>query len=139
MDNLTKEQLSKNMRRIRSRDTGIELLLRRALWHRGFRYRKNYDTLPGKPDIVFLKRKLAVFCDSEFFHGKDWETQKQRIVNGNNSEYWLKKIQRNMDRDRSVSQQLENLGWKVLRFWGRDIKKSVEQCVDIIEKNLAED
>lgn len=136
LDNLTKEQRSKNMKRIHSKNTKIEILLRKELWRRGFRYRKNYSILPGKPDIVFIKNKLAIFCDSEFFHGKDWETQKQRIADGNNSEYWLKEIQKNIDRDQNVNKQLESLGWKVLRFWGKDIEKHTEACICVIEKHL---
>ena len=124
------------MKRIHSRNTKIEILLRKELWHKGFRYRKNYNILPGKPDIVFIKSKLAIFCDSEFFHGKDWETQKVRIANGSNSEYWLRKIQRNIDRDKSVNRQLEDLGWKVLRFWGRDIERHIEVCVNVIKEHL---
>ena len=99
MDNLTKEQRKKNMRAIKARDTGIELILRRALWHHGFRYRKNYKALPGTPDIAITKYRIAIFCDSEFFHGKDWEKLKLRLENGNNSTYWIKKITRNMERD----------------------------------------
>ena len=72
-DVLTKEQRHKNMKNIRSKDTSIELKLRKELWRRGYRYRKNYTELPGKPDIVLTKYKIAIFCDSEFFHGKDWE------------------------------------------------------------------
>ncbi len=139
MDNLTREQRSRNMKRIRSKNTEIERMLRRELWHRGYRYRKNYGMLPGKPDIALTKYKIAVFCDSEFFHGKDWESQAVRILKCNNSEYWLKKIQRNIDRDYEVNKQLEALGWKVLRFWGRDIKKNVEDCVSEIEEAIYED
>ncbi len=82
MDNLTKEQRHKNMRNIRSSDTSIELMLRKELWARGFRYRKNYAALPGKPDIALTKYKIAIFCDSEFFHGKDWEVLKPRLEAG---------------------------------------------------------
>lgn len=91
VDNLTKEQRHKNMRNIRSSDTSIELMLRKELWARGFRYRKNYAALPGKPDIALTKYKIAIFCDSEFFHGKDWEVLKPRLEAGNNPEYWKKK------------------------------------------------
>lgn len=91
-DNLTAEQRKKNMQHIKSKDTKIEVLLRRELWRRGYRYRKNYSGLPGKPDIVLTKYKIAIFCDSEFFHGKDWEVLKPRLEKGNNSDYWLKKF-----------------------------------------------
>lgn len=106
MDNLTQEQRKKNMRNIRSKDTSIEVKLRKALWHKGYRYRKNYKKLDGKPDIVITKYKIAIFCDSEFFHGKDWEVLKPRLRNSNNSEYWVNKISRNMQRDDIVNKKL---------------------------------
>lgn len=79
--------VSKNMSKIRNKDTSIELQLRRALWHKGYRYRKNYKALPGSPDIVLTKYKIAIFCDSEFFHGKDWEYLKLRLQKGSNPDY----------------------------------------------------
>lgn len=82
MDVLTKEQRRKNMQSIRSKDTSIELALRKALWNQGYRYRKNYKKLPGKPDIALTRYKIAVFCDSEFFHGKDWDALKVRKIVG---------------------------------------------------------
>ena len=91
--------VSNNMRKIHSKDTSIELLLRKALWHKGYRYRKNYKALPGSPDIVLTKYKIAIFCDSEFFHGKDWEILKLRLENGKNPDFWIKKIERNRNRD----------------------------------------
>lgn len=136
MDNLTKDQRSKNMRHVKSKDTTIELKLRKELWHRGYRYRKNYSKLPGKPDIVLMKQKIVIFCDSEFFHGKDWEILKPRIIRGNNPNYWLKKIERNMERDRENDQQLLALGWTVIRFWGKDILKNTEECIKVIEETI---
>ena len=134
MDNLTKDQRRKNMQHIKNKDTSIENKLRKALWERGYRYRKNYKGLPGKPDIVLTKYKIAIFCDGEFFHGKDWEVLKPRIENGNNSEYWLKKISRNIERDDEVNKNLLFLGWTVIRFWGKDIKKDVNECIRVIEE-----
>lgn len=134
MDNLTKEQRQKNMRNIRSKDTAIEIKLRKALWEKGYRYRKNVQTLPGKPDIVLTKYKIVIFCDSEFFHGKDWEVLKPRIEAGNNSEYWMKKITRNMERDDENNKQLLFLGWTVIRFWGEDILKKTDECIKVIEE-----
>lgn len=134
MDNLTKEQRQKNMRNIRSKDTAIEIKLRKALWGKGYRYRKNVQTLPGKPDIVLTKYKIVIFCDSEFFHGKDWEVLKPRIEAGNNSEYWMKKITRNMERDDENNKQLLFLGWTVIRFWGKDILKKTDECIKVIEE-----
>ena len=138
MDNLTQEQRQKNMKNIKNKDTKIEILLRKALWSKGYRYRKNYDKLPGKPDIVFTKYKIAIFCDGEFFHGKDWEILKPRLEQSNNSEYWIKKIDRNRKRDLEINQKLLYLGWTVIRFWGKDIKKNVDECVKVIEETIFE-
>ena len=98
-DDLTKEQRHKNMKNIHGKDTKIEVILRKALWNKGYRYRKNYKKLPGSPDIVLTKYKIAIFCDGEFFHGKDWDTLKQRLEKSNNSEYWISKISRNKERE----------------------------------------
>lgn len=91
-DVLTKEQRRKNMQHIKSKDTKIEVILRKALWKKGYRYRKNYDGLPGHPDIVLKKYKIVIFCDGEFFHGKDREVLKPRLEKSNNSEFWINKI-----------------------------------------------
>lgn len=133
MDNLTKEQRHKNMVNIKGKNTSIELCLRKALWNKGIRYRKNYKKLPGKPDIAITKYKIAVFCDSEFFHGKDWEILKPRIERGSNSDYWLKKISNNRIRDDEVNKQLLFRGWTVIRFWGKDIQKNLDECVRVVE------
>ena len=134
MDNLTKEQRKKNMQHIRSADTSIELKLRKVLWSKGYRYRKNDTRLLGKPDIVLTKYKIAIFCDSEFFHGKDWEVLKPRLEKGNNSQYWISKISRNRERDDEVNKRLLFEGWTVIRFWGKDIQKNVEECVRVVEE-----
>ena len=102
-DDLTKEQRHKNMQNIKSSDTKIEVWLRKALGQKGYRYRKNYKDLPGKPDIVITKYKIAIFCDGEFFHGKDWEVLKPRLEKSNNSEYWISKISRNRERDDEIN------------------------------------
>ena len=136
MDNLTKEQRHKNMVNIKSKDTSIEVCLRKALWERGMRYRKNYDKIPGKPDIALTKYKIAIFCDSEFFHGKDWEVLKPRLEKSNNSDYWIHKISRNMERDDEVNKQLLFMGWTVIRFWGKDILKRTDECVKVIEEAI---
>lgn len=136
MDNLTKEQRRKNMQHIRSKDTSIEVKLRKALWHRGYRYRKNDNRLPGKPDIVLTKYKIAIFCDSEFFHGKDWEVLKPRLEKGNNSQYWISKISKNRERDDEVNKKLLFEGWTVIRFWGKDIQKNIEECVRVVEETV---
>lgn len=136
MDVLTKEQRRKNMQNIRSKDTKIELLLRKALYGKGIRYRKNYDKLPGKPDIALTKYKIAIFCDGEFFHGKDWEVLKPRLEKSNNSEFWISKIARNRERDDEINKKLLFMGWTVIRLWGNDIKKDPEECVRVIEEAI---
>ena len=129
-DNLTPEQRRRNMQHIRSKDTKPEILLRKALWHKGYRYRKNWKELPGKPDIAITKHKIAVFCDSEFFHGKDFDVKKKPATN---PEYWEEKITRNMRRDQEVDAELKGLGWHVVRFWGRDIVSDPDACVKAVE------
>lgn len=135
-DVLSKEQRTKNMKHIRSRDTKIEIILRKALWNKGYRYRKNYDKLPGHPDIAITKYKIAIFCDGEFFHGKDWEVLRPRLENSNNSKFWINKISRNRERDSEVNKKLLFDGWTVIRFWGSDIKKNPGECVKVIEEAI---
>ena len=121
MDTHTEEQRHKNMQAVKSKDTAIELLLRKELWSRGIRYRKNVKSMVGKPDIAFIKKKVAVFCDSEFWHGFDWEHRKSDIKS--NRDFWIPKIEKNIARDEKVNAALEADGWIVLRFWGQQIKK----------------
>lgn len=128
--------ISKNMSKIHSKDTSIELLLRKALWAKGLRYRKNYKALPGSPDIVITRYKIAIFCDSEFFHGKDWEILKLRLEKGKNPDYWIKKIERNRARDWENDKKLLLLGYTVLHFWGQDIAKHTEECLKTIEETI---
>lgn len=135
-DNLTKAQRRKNMQNIRSKDTKIELLLRKKLWNEGIRYRKNYTLLPGKPDIVITKYRIAIFCDSEFFHGKDWEILRHRLLKGDNGEYWENKIKRNTEHDMMVNRELELMGWTVLRFWGTEIKRDINGCVNAVKETI---
>ena len=133
-DDLTPEQRRRNMQAIRSKDTTIELRMRKALWERGVRYRKNYKKLVGKPDIAITKYKIAVFCDSDYWHGYDWENRNQRIKS--NREYWVPKIERNMERDREVTAALQNEGWQVLRFWEWQIRKHLNECVDTVLRSI---
>ena len=135
MDDLTPEQRKKNMQAIRSKDTTIELALRKALWKKGIRYRKNYKGLIGKPDIVITKYRIVVFCDSDFWHGYDWDNRKSRIKS--NQEYWIPKIERNMKRDKEVTAVLVEQGWIVLRFWEHSIRKNLENCLDDIEEAVS--
>ena len=132
MDKHTPEQRRKNMQAVKNKDSQIELLLRNELWTRGLRYRKNVNRIYGKPDIVFIGKKVAVFCDSEFWHGYNWEERKKDFKS--HREFWIPKIERNMERDAEVTARLESEGWTVIRFWGNEIKKNTAQCADIIEK-----
>ena len=117
MDILTPEQRRKNMQHIHSKNTSIEMALRKALWNKGYRYRKNYSQLPGSPDIVLTKYKIAIFCDGEF---------------------WVSKISRNRERDDEINKKLLFMGWTVLRFWGIEIKKNTDECVKVIEETIFE-
>jgi len=132
MDKHTPEQRRKNMQAIKNKDSQIELLLRKELWKRGLRYQKNITDIFGKPDIVFKGKKIAIFCDSEFWHGYNWEERKKDFKS--HQEFWIPKIERNMKRDIEVTNKLESEGWTVLRFWGNEIKKETEKCANIIEK-----
>lgn len=135
------EVTHKIMSSIKSKDTKPELLLRKALWHKNMRYRVNYKGLPGKPDIVFTKSKVAVFCDGDFWHGHNW------VIRGMDSfeeelegysEFWKNKILRNIQRDKEVSQKLNAMGWKVIRIWESDIKSDINECVKAIEEAIFE-
>lgn len=132
------EKSHKNMSRIKGKDTSIEVTLRKALWKKGYHYRKNYKALPGRPDIALTKYKIAIFCDSEFFHGKDWEVLKPKLENGKNPDYWIPKIERNMERDREKDNALLFAGWTVIHFWGKDILKNTDECVKMIEEIILE-
>ena len=128
----TKEQIRYNMQQVKNKDSKIEILLRKDLWNRRLRYRKNVNHIYGKPDIAFIGKKIAVFCDSEFWHGYNWEERKKDFKS--NQEFWIPKIERNMERDAEVTAKLESEGWTVIRFWGNEIKKNTTKCADIIEK-----
>ena len=144
-DVLTKKQRHKNMTHIRAKNTKPEIVLRKALWEKGYRYRKNWEALPGKPDIVITKYKICVFVDSEFFHGKDfasgYESHKyssleEQLRHSNNPEFWLNKIKRNMERDKEVTAELNGLGWTVLRFWSKDVLRYPDKCIKAIQETI---
>ena len=128
----TREQIHFNMQRVKCKDSEIEKLLRKALWGKGYRYRKNVKSVYGHPDIAFIGKKIAIFCDSEFWHGYDWENRKKDFKV--RQDFWIPKIERNIERDKEVTTKLEQDGWIVIRFWGKEIKKNTEYCVNIIEK-----
>ena len=134
MAQLTPEQRHKIMSHIRSSNTSIEVLLRKALWHEGIRYRKNLKTLPGTPDIAITKYRVAIFCDGEFWHGKNWDVKKKAL--NTNHDFWVSKIERNIARDNKNDKKLENTGWIVLHFWGNEIKNNLEDCVKEVKETI---
>jgi len=131
MDRITSEQRKKNMQAVKSSGSMIERILAKTLWHKGYRYRKNDKTVFGKPDLTFKKKRIAIFVDSEFWHGKDWDSKKHEIKS--NQEFWYSKIERNIERDKEVTEFLVKNGWTVLRFWGNDILKNLDSCIRRIE------
>ena len=124
------------MKAIKSKNTKMEVKLAKELWSRGYRFRRNSKFVFGKPDFSLKKYMLAVFVDSEYFHGKNWETEKHRIKT--NREFWWQKIEGNMKRDQKVNEQLKSSGWKVLRFWTEDVKKNCDFCLLTIEQEIQE-
>jgi len=132
MDKFTSEIRRKNMRAVKNKDSKIEILLRKELWRRGLRYYKNTNKVFGHPDIAFIRKKIAVFVDSEFWHGYDWENRKNDIHS--NKDFWIPKIEKNIQRDNIVNNKLESDGWLVIRFWGKEIIKNTARCADIVEK-----
>jgi DNA mismatch endonuclease (patch repair protein) len=126
----TREQISYNMSRVKNSGSEIEQTLGKVLWAAGIRYRKQYKKLPGKPDYVIVRSRIAIFCDSSFWHGRNWKTAKTAIKT--NRVFWISKIERNIDRDREVNKMLRRLGWKVLRFWDFTIELHPEKCVQAV-------
>lgn len=131
----------KIMSSIKSKDTRTELLLRKALWRENMRYRINYKKLPGKPDIVFTKKKVVIFCDGDFWHGHNWAlrglSSLDEELNGY-SGFWKEKILRNIQRDSEITKDLTSMGWIVIRIWESDIKKDVNKCVELIKDVMFE-
>jgi DNA mismatch endonuclease (patch repair protein) len=132
MDVLTPEQRSKCMSHIRSSDTKPEVFFRKSLWKWGIRYRKNVNKLFGKPDIAIKKYKLVIFIDGDFWHGNDWKerhfsSQEELLVSY--SEFWQKKIRRNIERDKEVNKYYQTNDWTILRFWATDIKNDLNSCI----------
>lgn len=126
----TTPERSKIMKKVGSKNTKAEILLRKKLWSIGIHYRKNYTKLVGTPDIAITKYKIAIFIDGEFWHGKDWETQRNKFKT--NKSFWVAKIQRNMQRDQEYNETLTNQGWKVLRFWEKEVLKNIDECFEKI-------
>lgn len=135
MDVLTPPQRRRNMQAIRSRDTKMEVALAKALFALGHRYRKNDRTVFGKPDLTFRVLKIAVFVDSEFFHGHDWKSSKYKIQT--NRDFWWPKIERNMRRDLTVNERLLSEGWIILRFWSQDVQRNLRSCTHKVEQAIS--
>lgn len=135
MDRLSKEQRRKNMQAVKSSGSKIETALAKALYAKGYRYRRNNSKVFGRPDITFSKQRLAIFVDSEFWHGKNWEAKKNDFKS--NIEFWQQKIERNIQRDKLVNRTLRKQGWKVLRFWGKSIETKLLSCVLKTERELS--
>ena len=127
--------VSYTMSRIRGKDTSIEVKLRKALYEKGCRYRCNSKFIFGHPDISFKGVKVVVFCDSEFWHGKDFEENEKKILS--NREYWIPKIKRNIERDNEVNEKLTQEGYLIYRFWGGEIQKNLDKCVTEIIEGLS--
>ena len=126
----TSKQRSDLMSKIKSQNTKPELKLRKALWGLGFRYRKNVKKMPGSPDIVFTRGKLVIFVDGEFWHGYRWDEKKVKIKTNRN--FWIPKIERNMQRDEINNQLLSSEGWCVMRIWEHEVKKELDICINRI-------
>ncbi len=131
MDCMTKAQRSRIMARIRSKDTKAEVLLRKTLWHLGFRYRKNYRKLPGTPDIALTRQKIAIFVDGDFWHARNYRKQPGDGI-ASHKKYWRQKLARNVERDKEVNDALTQEGWLVLRFWDSEVQKKLEGCVESV-------
>lgn len=129
MDIMTKAQRSRIMSRIRSKDTTAEVLLRKTLWHLGFRYRKNWRKLPGTPDIALTRQKIAIFVDGDFWHARNYKKQPGDGI-ASHKKFWRQKLARNAERDKEINDALTQEGWLVLRFWESEIKKNLDQCVE---------
>lgn len=126
----TTKKRSKIMSKIRGKNTKPELLFRKALWSKGIRYRVNSKKLPGKPDVSIQKYKLAIFIDGEFWHGYNWNERKETI--NTNRRFWIPKIERNIQRDGEVNQQLADMDYTVFRFWEQEVKKELDKCINDI-------
>lgn len=133
----TKEKISYNMSRIKSKNTSIEKFIEGALCREGIKYKKNYNDAIGKPDFVILKEKVAIFCDSAFWHGyKKMSTKRHNFKSNKN--FWIQKIKCNAKRDREVNKILQRDGWRVIRFWDFQIKESLDKCVEKIKQAIKE-
>ena len=125
----TSPEISKRMSHVKTKRNSAEVMIAKSLWHRGYRYRLNYKALPGSPDIALTKYRIAIFIDGEFWHGKDFEQRKNKL---NNKDYWIEKIQENIDRDLRNDKLLRQMDWYPIHFWSNDVIKYCNQCIDEI-------
>lgn len=132
----TTPEVSKRMKALSHKKSKVESLLAKALWHKGYHYRLNYKKLPGTPDIALTKYKIAIFVDGEFWHGKDFEKTKDKLKN--NKDYWIEKIEENIQRDIKIDGLLRNMDWTPLHFWSNDVKKYLDFCISEIEDTIHE-
>ena len=126
----TSPEISKRMSHVKTKRNSAEVMIAKSLWHRGYRYRLNYKALPGAPDIALTKYRIAIFIDGEFWHGKDFEQRKNKLKN--NKDYWIEKIQENIDRDLRNDKLLRQMDWYPIHFWSNDVIKYCNQCIDEI-------
>ena len=129
-------EIRKRMSKVRLKNGKAETILAKRLWHEGYRYRRNYKKLPGSPDIAILRYHVAIFVDGEFWHGKDWNTRKSKLKH--NVEYWQGKIEENISRDMRVDAELDSLGWRVLRYWEKDILTNIDGIISEITEIISE-
>lgn len=130
------ETASRIKQRNRAKDTRAEVLLRKELWKRGLRYRLHSQSLPGRPDLVFTAARVVVFCDGDFWHGRDWDRRLPKLMKGSNGKYWAAKIQSNRERDLRVTTALQDEGWIVMRFWETDIVRDLDSIADAVEQKV---
>lgn len=124
----TSPEISKRISHVKTKRNSAEIMIAKSLWHRGYRYRLNYKALPGSPDIALAKYRIAIFIDGEFWHGKDFEQRKTKLKN--NKDYWIEKIQENIDRDLKNDKLLRQMDWYSIHFWSNDVIKYCNQCVE---------
>lgn len=132
----TSPDVSRRMKLLSRKKSKVESLLAKALWHKGYRYRLNYKKLPGTPDIVLIKYRIAIFIDGEFWHGKDFVQNKDKLKN--NKIYWIEKIEENIQRDIKNDRLLRQMDWIPLHFWSNDVKKYLDYCINEIEDTIYE-
>lgn len=125
-------QTSEIKRKTPRKDTRAEMLLRRALWHRGARYKLHAKDLPGKPDLVFRRQKVAVFVDGDFWHGRNWPRERDKLAQRSNGSYWVAKIEYNRKRDQRNAELLSRQGWHVLRLWETDVKADIHEATEVV-------